>query len=384
MPDLKTKSETTVLLAASMISAIGAVFFLIMPLFLGVLAEEYGLSDTQIGLLGSAYLAGFTLLSTSAIVWIDRANLRRITGLGLASLIACCAILVFGKSFTYVLVVVSAMGCGAGTVFAVALRIISNTKNPDRGFGVKLFAEQVLGASLLLIIPAYFLPSWGLTGLIIAVVAAILLFSIAALFLPESDGKRAVSIEDNSSSSTVTVWLGLLGLGVFMLGLSGVWAFVERIGNDAGLSATSIGAMLSVGLVFGAIGAALAAVVGDSIGHKLPQVIGTVLLALCLYLLFVDLTVIRFGIAASLLSGMWNYMLAYQMGSVARDDKSSRMALLIAPAIALGATLGPGIAGLLKTGPGYGPIHILAIACVVSSTALFVVVDNRIERSSSS
>ena len=372
--------ETTAVVTASMISAIGATFFLILPLFLGVLAEEYSLSDKELGLLGSAYLAGFTLLSTSAVIWINRLNWRRVTLIGLLCLMVFCGLVVAGRGFVYLVFVIGALGGAAGTVFAVATRVLSDVRNPDRAFGIKLFAEQVCGATLIFVIPLYLLPRWGLTGLIAGVLLAFAILGVSAFKLPESAAQRPASANDESEKSNAAVWWALLGLAVFMLGLSAVWAFVDRIANDAGLSAAAIGAMLSVGLVFGALGAGLAALVGDSFGHTIPQVTGTALLLVCVYLLAGDLTVFRFGLAVSLLSGMWNFMLAYQMASVARLDPGRRRTVLIAPAIALGATFGPGIAGLIKVGPGYGPIFVLAITCLFVTIVVFLALDRRVGR----
>ena len=47
--------DTMAIVSGSAVSAVGAAFFLIMPLFLGALADEHGLADVQLGLLGSAY-----------------------------------------------------------------------------------------------------------------------------------------------------------------------------------------------------------------------------------------------------------------------------------------------------------------------------------------
>lgn len=365
-------SDGTAIAAASMLSAVGAAFFLILPLFLGALADQYSLTDRQIGLLGSAYLAGFSVLSTSAVLWINRWNWRRTTLVSLVVLIAFCLLLLTATQFPYLVAVVVAIGGAAGTVFAIATRVISGVQNPDRGFGIKLFAEQVCGAVLIFVIPLYLMPVWGLAGLVVGAILAFLILGTGAFGLPPSAGKAACQTVSDQAGSGGTVWFGLLGLTVFMFGLSAVWAFIERIANDAGLSAESIGAMLSVGLGFGAVGAALAAIIGDSLGHKWPQLLGMALLLVCLHLLSGELSVLRFGLAVILLSGMWNFLLAYQMASVARHDKGLQRTVLIAPAIAIGATFGPGVAGMLTVGTDYGPVYFLATVCLGITVVLFL------------
>ncbi len=355
-----------------MLSAIGASFFLILPLFLGVLADTFGLDDQQLGMLGSAYLAAFTLVSTSAVIWVDRLARRMSTAMGLLGLVLACGLLLAAESYSTLMVLVAAIGASAGGVFAVALRVLAATPDPDRAFGLKLFAEQVLGAALIFLIPLLFLPRWGLAGLVGAVVVTFVLLGLSAVALLDAPSERhEPSTDTRQSRFTLTAWLGLAGLAVFMLGLSGVWAFAERLGADGGLSVATIGTLLAVGLMFGAVGAATAAVLGNRFGHRIPHVGGTVLLLICLYLLAGDIDALHFGIAASLLSGLWNYLLAYQMGAVARLDAGGRLSVLIAPAIALGASVGPGLAGWLKTGPSYSPILWLGVASVLLALVVF-------------
>lgn len=383
LPTIRTTSAQ-VILAASMMSAIGAAFFLLLPLLLGVLAEEFRLADAEIGLLGSAYLAGFTLVSSSAVVWITRVSWHRSTLSGLVLLVGACLLLTAIGGFRALAAVLFFLGGGAGAVFAVATRVLSAAKNPDRAFGIKLVAEQLLGASLLFVLPAFVLPRWGLDGLVAVVVVTFVVLGLFLFKLPENSARAESGPKPVSIGRNVDAWIGLAGLLVFMLGLSGVWAFIERIADSGGLTPDRIGAMLSLGVLFGGAGAAIAAFLGDRFGHKLPQIIGATLLLLCLYLLSGDLNVLRFGVAASLLSGMWNFMLAYQMASVARADASLRLTVLIAPAIAIGATLGPGIAGAIKPQEGFGSIFMLAVACLLLALALFIVLDMRTSTRSSS
>lgn len=65
-------------------------------------------------------------------------------------------------------------------------------------------------------------------------------------------------------------------------------------------------------------------------------------------------------------------LLAYQLGSVVRFDKSLRMTVLIASAIALGVTLGPGIAGTMVGDEGYGSVLTLAAGSVIVATIIFL------------
>lgn len=267
------------------------------------------------------------------------------------------------------------MGGAAGGAFAVATRVISGVRNPDRAFGLKLLAEQIVGAGLMFTIPAFVLPRWGLDGFAICAVVLFLVLGFSVFWLPSNSKEQSQLLLGGEKGGRVLVWLGLLGIIVFMLGLSGLWAFVERIASREGLADGEIGAMLSVGLLFGAVGAALSALIGDKLGHVLPHLFGATLLLICFLLLANDFHVMEFGVAASLFSGMWTFLLAYQMGSVARYDGTLRMTVLIAPAVALGATLGPGIAGSLVDASGYGSVLVMAAMSVIVASVIFLTLD---------
>ncbi len=368
--------------SGSIISAVGASFFLIMPLFLGVLAEEHGLHDAQIGYLGSAYLAGFTVVSASAVAWISKFSWRNSTLIFLVSLIVACVMMSQVQGFELLMLTLAVMGGAAGGAFAVATRVISGVKKTDRAFGLKLLAEQIVGAGLMFTIPVFVLPLWGLDGFAFCVAVLFLFLGLSAFWLPSNSKDQSQLLLSGEKRGRVLVWLGLLGIIVFMLGLSGLWAFIERIASREGLADADIGAMLSVGLLFGAVGAALSALIGDKLGHVIPHIFGSTLLLICFLLLAKEFRVMEFGVAASLFSGMWTFLLAYQMGSVARYDKDLRMTVLIAPAVALGATLGPGIAGSLVDSSGYGSVLVMAAISVIVAPVIFLTLDRVYSRSS--
>ena len=109
-PELKKR----VLLVACLISAAGALLVNIMPIFLGSAAEHMTLNDQQIGVVGSAFLAGFALVSISSPFWISRLDWKRLAYGSFASIIPLmmlCA--VFDQFYPLVvLLVLTGVGCG--------------------------------------------------------------------------------------------------------------------------------------------------------------------------------------------------------------------------------------------------------------------------------
>jgi len=71
-------TDRAVLVAACMISGVGALVFNAFPLFLSVTANQFGLNDTQLGLLGTTYLGGFAVVALFAPIWMPRIEWRSI------------------------------------------------------------------------------------------------------------------------------------------------------------------------------------------------------------------------------------------------------------------------------------------------------------------
>ncbi|MBT8058479.1 MAG: hypothetical protein KJO33_02720, partial [Gammaproteobacteria bacterium] len=68
-----------VILAGVVVSALGALFYNVLPLFLGTAQDFRELSDPSVGLLGSVFYVGFTLTTVTAFFWIRRWNWRWVT-----------------------------------------------------------------------------------------------------------------------------------------------------------------------------------------------------------------------------------------------------------------------------------------------------------------
>ena len=64
--------------------------------------------------------------------------------------------------------------------------------------------------------------------------------------------------------------------------------------------------------------------------------------------------------ATFLFVAAWNYVLAYQMAIISELDRDGRYAVLMPAAQALGAIVGPAVAGIVILGIGYGPLLWLA------------------------
>lgn len=368
-------NRVTSIAAASMISAAGSAVFLLLPLLLGGAAEALALDDERTGLIASSYFLGFLLVCLSAPLWIRRLNWRRVGWAGFGLLSGGLVAGAYSDNYNLLLTAMALSGIGAGTVFGLAICVISDTREPDRNFGFKLVAEQVIGAALLFMLPVFVTPIWGFKGLMLCLALVLGLLALAIPWLPERGAQRdsnrtGVSV---GAASSFPVWVALTALMVYFAGLSGLWAFVERLAADHSISAEAIGQALSIGVIGGGFGALAAGLLADRFGRVWPLLGSTLALGGVLAIYAGPLTALSFTLGTVLFSGVWNFGLAYQMGIVVSLDRKGNLSVLISSFLSLGAIIGPALAGMLISGADYGNVFIFTgVAMVVGLVAFLV------------
>jgi len=372
--------------AASLLSASGGTVFMLLPILLGSASEYLTLNEEQAGLLASSYFAGFLLVCLSAIFWMRRVNWRYVGSMG--SLILAGGLMASAMTHSYhaLLALMAVSGVGAGILYGLAICILSGTQNPDRNFGIKLLTEVVLAAALLLILPVYVSDSWGFKGLMLCVAGVVTLVGLAAFWLPVSGREAVTSTETEiyQPQKNGPIWLALIALMIYFAGLSGIWAFMERIGVGHGLATDTIGMCLSFSLLGGALGAFCAALWGEKYGRTLPLVVSSVLLLAVMAIFSAPLNVSTFALASFVFAYGWNYGLPYQMGIVVSLDQKGSLAVLMSSFLSLGAIIGPAMGGMLIVSGGYGGLYIVMALAVVLGLGLFLLLHWRSSRRLSS
>lgn len=359
--------------AASMISAAGAAIFLILPLLIGTATDTLNLSSDQAGLIASSYFLGYMLICLSAVFWIHRANWQLVSIGGFFLLFAGLVISATMPDYTVILVGMFASGCGGGILFGLALCVIAETEDPDRYFGVKIVAEQILGAALLFSLPLLITNGGGFRTLTLVTAAVVAGIGLVTWWIPARGRmKTATEATTPQGYSTIPIWVGMLSLLFYFGGLSAVWAFVERIADGNGIDAITIGRGLSFGVIGGGVGALIAAISGDRFGRVRPLIFSVLIIASVLWIYNGTFSGLTFAILTFLFSGAWNYSLAYQLGIVASVDASGRYVVLMSAALASGAVLGPAAAGFLINGNDFSQVHVMAVIAVTIATAAFI------------
>ena len=124
----------------AIIGAIGVMvmvpmFFLVMPMYVGALSEDYGFTNAQIGYLISFELGSAALASLTALVWLRRVNWRTVLLVFLVVLAAMNMLSIrVGGDYDELLLIRAIAGFSAGAMMAIALAALGDTKDQDRNF----------------------------------------------------------------------------------------------------------------------------------------------------------------------------------------------------------------------------------------------------------
>jgi predicted MFS family arabinose efflux permease len=274
------------------------------------------------------------------------------------------------------LVSVAIAGGAFAAIYGIGTTILGDTSNPARWFGVKIAAEALLGAVLLLVLPATTIARWGFNGTIIGVIIALVFLAPFLFWIPASGSKEH---EDESTAGhsaeqqSPYIWGALLATLVFFAGASAVWAFVERIGAQNGFEPAALGVLLSVTLVFALLGSLLAAAMGSRFGNVKPFVAGAVLSLVALTLLNTQESFVFYAMGACLQTFVIGLLLPFAITEVADLDTDGRYVVLTVPAIGIGAMAGPALAGVLsQSGDFRSLLAFVGITAVVSAILIAV------------
>ena len=366
----------TIVAAAIIASAIGALFYNVLPIYMGTAQDYRGLDNRAIGFLSSAFFLGYNVATISAFFWIRRWSWSLVVAITgpVAAISLAAGTIVTG--YAMLLVSVAIAGGAFAAIYGIGTTILGDTSNPARWFGVKIAAEALLGAVLLLVLPATTIARWGFNGTIIGVIIAMVFLAPFLFWIPASGSKEH---EDESAArhsgeqQNPYIWGALLATLIFFAGASAVWAFIERIGAQSGFDAATLGVLLSVTLVFALLGSLLAAALGGRFGNVKPFIAGAMLSLVAVSLLNSHGSFFVYATGACMQTFVIGLLLPFSITEVADLDTDGRYVVLTVPAIGIGAMAGPGLAGVLSQSGDFTALLTFVGATAIVSAFLITV-----------
>ena len=346
--------------------------FNIQPMYLGALADHLGYSPQQLGLIAGLEITGSALAGIAATFWVRRWPWRRVCFAALLALALGNAASIFVEDFATLIAVRFLTGFfGMGSSFALSIAALSGTRNTERNFSVTVVAQVSFGIAGFALLPRV-IETVGTAGVFLPLAATAIALLPFLRLLPDGGTSERAASSHGARVSPFGIWLALGCQAAWYLGVGGVWAFVERMGAEAGIDAVSIGNALALGMALGLSGAFLAAAVADRWGRVLPFAVAMLGQVFAVWFL-VDLEELSsLIIAICLYNSTWNFALPYIFSLAALADTRGGLVVLMSTAQALGLTFGATLAGSVAARYGLPAVAYQGAAAAMLGLLIYV------------
>ncbi|MFT4826556.1 MAG: MFS family permease [Halioglobus sp.] len=380
--------RTSVYIAVGLLSGVGAMISSTMPMVIGSMAEAFTFSESQLGDIIAIFNFTFTLIAIASLFFVRRINWKLAAFLGSGISVASLLAVTLTSNYQSIMVLFGVMGIGLGGLYALGMAVMGDSENPDRAFGVKLGLEAFPATILLFALPVLVIPVYGFTGMAYAMAVMCLVIGLLSGALPSHGVKNETTpspplpeadkkVIAGSKSTVAPLILSLLTLTasiVFFSGILATWAFLEIMGTDKGLPADKVGITLALGMVSSAVGAFVAAWLGNKVGRNLPLIAIMIVNIVSLVIIWRSTSLVLFGVGAILFTFCVNYGLAYFFGLSAEVDLSGRFVVLSATTLSLGGVVGPALAGRMMEAQGFESVLAFSAICSIGSLVIYMIV----------
>ena len=269
-------------------------------------------------------------------------------------------------------------GFGSGMIYAMGLGILATTQNTGRNFSILLFTQVSFGMIELNLF-AYLAEHWGMPGIYLGIVAALLCAAALLPWLPRANSVKTASVHAagfiKPRKFLLMPWLCLCAVFIFYISTSSFWSYIELIGRSGGLSAGFVTGSLTYTQVLSLLGCVLAGWLSSRIGQSRPLLVALLCATLAIYSLSLGITAVSFVAALCVFFLFWNAIDIYQLGTLSNMDHSGQFVAMV-PAFQMTAgALGPALAAMLVEQQGdYQAVLLMAALGAACALLLYLYV----------
>ncbi|NVK26160.1 MAG: MFS transporter [Gammaproteobacteria bacterium] len=337
--------------AVLLVSMMGAAVTTLMPLLVGAYTDSGLFTTTQVGWLTSAEVAGILLTSTSAYIWSRKVNWQIVTLLGLSTFIAANWFSMSATEFEYLFILRALAGVACGATYAISIAALGDFPQSDKAFSGLVTIQVVFGTLGFWLLPNI-ISSEGLGGIFyffnLCLLPA-LIFSAVKFPVNSRVTERLTFKIDGSLKAAILIFSGVVA---YYFAQGTVWAYLERIGVNAGLSGAEIGSILGLGFAISAVGSLLSGLFVEKVGRNWGLYVTLIIQVPCLLVLFLMNNTNAFwiyAISTIIYQVMWSFVIPIMMGIFNDIDKSGKLIVLCVAAFKVGLTIGPPVAAFVVT-----------------------------------
>lgn len=360
------KNTFFVILAVSMVSAIGGLVFNTMPLLLGTAGEAFGLSPAQLGTLsltaGIGYLAG----TLTGPLWVERVNWR-IAAFAIVAAVIASFLFATQLSGTAIFAGFAIFGFFCALAIALAMRVLADMPDPERAYGTRLSVELVSIGVFLILLPVLFISRAGFSGAMLGLALFAALLGIGAFVFPKKTSSEAASkLKGFPNWQQAGASWSVLGIfTIYLLANVGLFFFLYVIAQDFSPTPGQNGLMFGVLKWLGGAAGAVGAIIGARAGLRTPHLAAFGILILGV----IGLALSQSFTAYMISSWVWEFGFTlgclYQTAAIVRFDISNKLVVLVPMAFGISMIFGGKIAGQILEGGSANGIYIMVAICSI-------------------
>ncbi|HWU63533.1 MAG TPA: MFS transporter [Ensifer sp.] len=366
--------------AALWIGSVGLLVLGLQPILLGALLSEGRVDFDQLAMAATIEILAIGVGSVLSAFLLGSGAIRLKAAVFLVLAAMCNHATAATDGPTAVIVTRGLAGLAEGGLVAFAVELIARSRHPGRigGYFVSL---QTLGqAGLAVVLALWFVSRWGSVGGFEALAIVSLASLAVVILLPASYGVLPKPSDPSASGLWRAAPLtALLAIFSFYLFLGSLWAFLEPLGGEAGITAAVVGLMVSVSLLAQILGATISTMIEARLPSRpVLAIAGMLAFAIAVAISLHPHAVIFWCLAMSI-GFIWLFVVPFQI-RLAVDADSSRGAALVVPAAQLfGAALGPaGASAFVQPGSSVGVAYFAAASAAAS--VVFVILNTMSQR----
>jgi len=328
------------IVAALIAGSVALLILGLQPLLLGELVAQKRISLGGVGLvaMGEIITLGIGVILANTLLSPARLSAVAVVAAALHTVLDVMTMRLDGD-FQF-LVVRALAGLVAGVLMWVATSVIVRTNAPDRLSAVFLVTQTLAQATVAAFLATVVVPNSGWAGGF-AVMAA--LSGAVVLLAPAlRPGLTALASSGSGlpplSAATVVTFAVVL---TQMAAIGSLWAYLDPLGRDTGLTGTQVGTLISAVLILQVIGGSTAAWVVRRLSAAAILIASSVLIASLGFGLHLQPNAALFCALCGLFGFVWLFLMPFQIRLAFAADPAGRVAVLVPALQLLGSAFGP-------------------------------------------
>ena len=370
-PDIPGAPSRRQALAALAVGSVALLILGLQPLLLGELVAQKHISLGGVGLvaMGEIIALGGGVILANAL--LSPTRLAAVT-LMAAVLLAVLDLLSMRLDGDMQFLLVRALaGLVAGVLVWVTTSVIVRTATPDRLSAIFLVCQTLAQASVAAFLATVVVPKAGWPGgfAVLAVLSAAVALLAPALrpgltTLTESES----GLPPRSAATVLTFCIVLTQMGA----IGSLWAYLDPLGREIGLTGAQVGTLISAVLVLQVLGGSTAAWVVRRLGAPAILSGASILLGSLALGLHFQPPALVFCVVCGAFGFVWLFLMPFQIRLALSADPTGRIAVLVPALQLLGSALGPLVTSAFVTDDNARPVPWVCASFALVALCLLV------------